>query len=158
MRTETPSNPVSLESLARKHEAGQPSLQNPMIVAASVMVMIAGCIGSAGGLIHEFSRHRPMQWMPPLGIIAAPDLKPLNRFPKPELEIDDGHGDWVVLHSRQQELLNSYGWVDRSNGVVRIPINRALDLIAQKGFRSFDGGRSNAISPVELMQKRPSQR
>jgi hypothetical protein len=34
----------------------------------------------------------------------------------------------------QQTLLGSYGWVDRQQGVVRIPIERAMELVQQKGF------------------------
>jgi len=48
----------------------------------------------------------------------------------PGIEIYD------VLHNlRESEktTLNSYGWVDREAGVVRIPIDRALDLAAQRG-------------------------
>ncbi len=31
----------------------------------------------------------------------------------------------------QRRLLSSYGWVDRKAGVVRIPVDRAMDLVAQ---------------------------
>jgi len=34
----------------------------------------------------------------------------------------------------EDEAMNSYGWVDRKKGIVRIPVDRAMDLIAQKGL------------------------
>ena len=34
------------------------------------------------------------------------------------------------LDADQLELLNSYGWVSEAEGVVHIPIERAMDLIA----------------------------
>ncbi len=34
------------------------------------------------------------------------------------------------LDADQLELLNSYGWVSEAEGVVRIPIERAMDVIA----------------------------
>ena len=34
------------------------------------------------------------------------------------------------LDATQLELLNSYGWVSQSDGVVRIPIERAMKLVA----------------------------
>jgi hypothetical protein len=39
-------------------------------------------------------------------------------------------------HLRQHEdnLLNNYGWVDPKAGVVRVPIDRAMDLVLQKGL------------------------
>lgn len=35
-----------------------------------------------------------------------------------------------ALDADQLETLNSYGWVDERNGVARIPISRAMDLMA----------------------------
>jgi hypothetical protein len=34
------------------------------------------------------------------------------------------------LEARQLEQLASYGWVDQSAGTVRIPVERAMDLLA----------------------------
>lgn len=34
----------------------------------------------------------------------------------------------------QEGQLNSYGWVDQKNGVAHIPIERAMDLIVQRGL------------------------
>ncbi len=31
-------------------------------------------------------------------------------------------------------LMNSYRWVDRANGVVSIPIDRAIQIVAQRGI------------------------
>jgi hypothetical protein len=36
------------------------------------------------------------------------------------------------LVERQRVLLRSYGWVDRAHGVVRIPVNRAVDLMLRQ--------------------------
>jgi hypothetical protein len=30
--------------------------------------------------------------------------------------------------------LSTYGWVDRQNGTARIPIERAMDIIAEQGL------------------------
>ena len=35
---------------------------------------------------------------------------------------------------QQDETLASYGWVDQNGGVVRIPIDRAMELQLQRGF------------------------
>jgi len=84
--------------------------------------------------------------MRPLGIVIAPDEKPLTRLPAPSLELDDGHADYLALRQQQSEKLNSYGWVDRSNGIVRIPIDRAMDLIASRGLPAAP---TNAPRPQE---------
>jgi hypothetical protein len=99
-----------------------------------------------------------MQSMLPLGIINAPNLKPLTRFPQPNLQIDDDHAERIELLSAQNEKLNSYGWVDRSNGIVRIPIERAMNLILQRGLPTRTNGISQTDgSPIQLIQQRPNQ-
>src|SRR5580700_9830606 len=55
-------------------------------------------------------------------------------FPTPRLQADDGNEDLVNLHAREDLLLDHYSWVDQSQGKVRIPIERAMELIAQRGL------------------------
>jgi hypothetical protein len=38
------------------------------------------------------------------------------------------------LRQGEDEKLNSYGWVDQKAGTVRIPIDRAMDLLIEKGL------------------------
>lgn len=47
---------------------------------------------------------------------------------------DDGNQDVADLHAREDLLLSNYSWVDQSKGTVRIPIERAMQLIAQRGL------------------------
>ena len=41
--------------------------------------------------------------------------------------------DMSDLRAREDELLNSYRWVDKDAGIVRIPIDRAMQLIVERG-------------------------
>ena len=38
------------------------------------------------------------------------------------------------MHAREDLLLNNYSWIDRSKGTVRIPIDQAILIIAQRGL------------------------
>jgi hypothetical protein len=38
------------------------------------------------------------------------------------------------LHAKEDLLLDNYSWVDQSQGKVRIPIERAMELIAKQGL------------------------
>lgn len=42
------------------------------------------------------------------------------------------------LHSQEKKLLESYGWTDRDNSVVHIPIERAINLKLERGFPTRD--------------------
>lgn len=55
-------------------------------------------------------------------------------FPTPRLQNDDGNQDLVDLNQREDLLLDHYSWVDQSQGKVRIPIGRAMEIIAQRGL------------------------
>jgi len=55
-------------------------------------------------------------------------------FPTPRLQNDNGDQDLVDLHRREDLLLEHYSWVNESQGKVRIPIQRAMELIAQRGL------------------------
>jgi len=51
----------------------------------------------------------------------------------PMLEIDERTQFHDYLMKQEQEL-NSYGWVDEKSGVAHIPIERAMQLIVQRGL------------------------
>ncbi len=55
-------------------------------------------------------------------------------FPTPRVQTDDGNQDVADLHQREDLLLENYSWVDSSQGKVRIPIERAMELIAERGL------------------------
>jgi hypothetical protein len=60
-------------------------------------------------------------------------------FPTPRLQMDDGNQDTADLHAREDLLLNFYSYVDKGAGTVRIPIDRAMILIAQRGLPVVSG-------------------
>lgn len=55
-------------------------------------------------------------------------------FPEPRLDIDDGNQATADLHAREDLLLNNYSSVPGEAGSIRIPISRAMELIAQRGL------------------------
>jgi hypothetical protein len=57
-----------------------------------------------------------------------------QQFPTPRVQTDDGNQDVADLHAREDLLLNHYTRVDGKPGQVRIPIERAMELIAQRGL------------------------
>jgi len=72
-------------------------------------------------------------------LTSNPELqqKVLNQmtrnFPEPRLDIDDGNQATADLHAREDLLLNHYSSIPGQDGI-RIPIDRAIELIAQRGL------------------------
>src|SRR5438034_10651087 len=57
-----------------------------------------------------------------------------NRLPpEPRLQTQPRE-DLRELRAREDEILTSYGWLDKNAGVVRIPIDRAMQITVQRGL------------------------
>ena len=57
----------------------------------------------------------------------------IQKFPQPRLERNE-RVEIKDFRLKEEQTLNSYGWVDEKAGVVRIPIERAMQLLAQRGL------------------------
>jgi hypothetical protein len=55
--------------------------------------------------------------------------------PEPRLQTNPRE-DLQDLRTQEDRILNSYGWVDKNAGVVRIPIEEAMKLTVQRGLPS----------------------
>ena len=73
----------------------------------------------------------------------------IQRFPEPRLEDNERTELGGFRYSEEQEL-NSYGWADKSAGVAHIPIEQAMQLIAQKGLPTTPQSGIAPFSPVNL--------
>ena len=59
--------------------------------------------------------------------------------PAPNLQ-NQPFKDVYLLRKGEAEKLDSYGWVDKEGGVARIPIDRAMEVLMQRGLPSRAGG------------------
>jgi hypothetical protein len=41
-----------------------------------------------------------------------------------------------AIRAAEDQVLNGYAWMDPEKGVVRIPIDRAIDLLSERGLPS----------------------
>lgn len=55
-------------------------------------------------------------------------------LPKPALRAEDVNDDIAGLHAREDLMLDNYTWANRDQAKVRIPIHRAMVLVAQRGL------------------------
>ena len=65
-----------------------------------------------------------------------------SRVPPGPRLLDNEMKDVKAFREEQRAILNTYGWVDKDRGVVRVPIERALELVAREGLptRAKTGG------------------
>ncbi len=58
---------------------------------------------------------------------------PQTAFPNPKLE-EDERTQLNGIRTAEEKTLYSYGWINEQQGIVRIPIERAMDLLVQRGL------------------------
>ena len=67
------------------------------------------------------------------GRVGHPPDKGLAEFPRPQLQADPPKELRAYLATKAKEL-STYGWIDEHSGIVRIPIDRAIDLTVSRGL------------------------
>jgi hypothetical protein len=80
--------------------------------------------------IFQFLAHHPVVITPanPLAETTQQQVPPEPRIEEhPAVELNE-------LHSREDNILSTYGWIDKKSGVVRIPIDRAMELQLERGL------------------------
>jgi hypothetical protein len=59
-----------------------------------------------------------------------------NRLPpEPRLQTNPRQ-DLIDMRAKEEAILETYGWVDKAAGVVRIPITEAMKLTVERGLPS----------------------
>ena len=119
------------------------------LTALGIFVVVTAilCVGIGKVINSEISKaDGPVtKWNHPVdprrlgNLASSPELqqefgKLAQRFPTPRLQTDDGYQEIADMHAKEDLLLENYSYVDQSKGTVRIPIERAMELIAQRGL------------------------
>jgi len=97
-------------------------------ILAATMVAAYGAITVMSRHLEENARRadeNAARQSPPASVAATQPYFPAPREqPNPLVDLQ-------ALRASEEAELNSYGWIDKSTGVVRIPIDRAIDLLTQ---------------------------
>ena len=107
----------------------------------TIVVGIVICVVVLKGLFGVLDRREKAAQPPvnPLVTNVPEDTRhiapgyPQSAFPNPKLE-EDERGQLNGIRLTEDQMLDSYGWVDEKAGTVHIPIERAMDLLVQRGL------------------------
>jgi hypothetical protein len=78
-------------------------------------------------------------------------------FPKPVLEYSE-QTQFTAEVEKQDQALESYDWIDQKNGVVRIPIERAMDVLVQRGLPVLPQGEAARAATKTETKRKPGQK
>jgi hypothetical protein len=149
-------------NLAGKVDSEHPGYETTDVNAGGVVVFLSGLVGfliiffffcyGMGRVINNLWEKMDgpaTKWTIASGAVPAGKGKDLesnpeirqkelqqvtSTFPDPRLDIDDGNQATADLHAREDLLLEHTSTVDGMPGTIRIPIEHAMELIAQRGL------------------------
>jgi hypothetical protein len=154
MSTHNPHKPEKIDA-AKGYEASDVRVSGVVVflVALTIFAVVTGLLAYGVGKVLDARMNKedgpPSRWakqvdVRPLGNMPSnPEMQSklsemTQSFPTPRLQTDDGNQDVADLHAREDLLLDNYSWLGQSQGEaqgkVRIPIERAMELIAQRGL------------------------
>ena len=111
-----------------------------LLTGLGLLVTVAIISGIVWGMFTFLLAHPRADVSPsPLVTQRVPSSAPLLDSPAATADIQEAL-------RRANETLSTYGWVDRQHGIVRMPIDRAIDLLTQRPLPARPAGQAGATS------------
>jgi len=133
-----------------RYEPKDISVRGVLWFAVGLLISAVIIHFALGWLYAAFEHHYPSPDSPSRIAFGAKMIAP-----QPQLQIDPG-ADLEKFRAEEDAKLNSYGWVDREREVIRIPIQRAMELIAQRGLPVRGPGTQNSSgkTPIDMQREK----
>ena len=120
----------------RGHEESDASI-GPIVLTGVGLAVALAVVGLIVYGIYWYLAGHPLS-VPRPNPMAETDQQQFPAAPRleehPAIEVHE-------LHSQEDKILSTYGWTDKSKGIVRVPIDRALELQLERGFPTGPGGK-----------------
>lgn len=118
-----------VESPARGHETSDANVRAVVKFAVGLFLSIVASLVIVWVTFNYFVRHQE------LGPPASP-FENTRKLPPPGVPVLEAKPAEEYKHyfERQKEQLSTYGWVNQKDGIVHMPIDRAMDLLVQRGL------------------------
>lgn len=108
------------------YETSRVDLRIPLGTGAMAVILLALSLAIVFLFYH-------FVWKSSAGAPAYPFSRPAAVTPAPRL-LANPKAELHALRTLNRDRLHSYGWINRKKGIVRIPIERAMQIIAKHGF------------------------
>ena len=136
-----PIEPDNNPAVAHEHTDADAHAITQFAIALTFFLIVSQLV--LWWLFSSFSK-REQELSPPVPAIVKTQAP--REPPEPRLQANP-RLDMRKMLEEDNEVLTHYGWVDPDHGIVRIPIDRALAITAQKGLPQF--------KPAEVKPKTP---
>ena len=117
------------ENSTRRHETTDADIGKIVRFGVGLFLTVVVSLWAMRALFDYFVERQQ------LGPPASPfeDTRKLPPADLPRLQVAQPQ-DLEHHQKTQEEMLNEYGWVDPKAGLVRIPIEKAMDLLVERGL------------------------
>lgn len=133
--TDAPYSPEGQQQPPGHHESYAVDIRPLALFGVGLAALVVVSLSLMAWLFGYFSARQAE-------VTPLPFLAERQPPPAPRLQVDPP-ADLRKLRAAEDAVLHSYGWVDREAGIVRIPIERAVELLAERGLPA----RSEATDP-----------
>jgi heterodisulfide reductase subunit A-like polyferredoxin len=111
----------------RGHETSDADVRQIVLIGGGLALTLAAVGLAVYGIFQYLSAHPVSIQSNPMAVYDS-QIPPQPRIQEhPAVQIQQ-------LHAYEDQALSTYGWVDKKEGIVRIPIDRAMELQLQRGF------------------------
>jgi hypothetical protein len=100
-----------------------------ILTGASVLIVVWAIVGLLFFYFSYLSHYRAEVSPPTIPYEEGTQKLP----PEPRIQASPT-ADLQTLRARENGILTHYRWIDQSKGIVAIPIDRAIELVAQRGI------------------------
>jgi hypothetical protein len=111
------------------HETRDATVRYILYFGAAMAVAVIAAFLVSWGLLRFLENYQslgsPASPLAKGRVLPPPGLPQLQAHPNQDLQKYLAH---------EKEILDTYGWVDKKNGLVRIPIQRAMNILLQNGL------------------------
>src|SRR5262245_32939356 len=128
-----------------------PSVVMFLVALAAAVVVVALL---TRGLLRYFDARKAQKAPPPSPLATEARLPPEPRLQGAPGSVSSPAEDIRQFREREDQMLNSYGWIDQQRGIIRIPIEQAKKMIEQKGLPATPPSASRGAAAPGAENKR----
>jgi len=126
MEGHLPQNSLSNSSVG--HEERDADIRPIVLTGLGLALAVAVVCLLIYGIFRYLATHPATSVQPNPMAVYDSQIPPAPRIEEhPAIELQQ-------LRAQEEQTLSTYGWIDKNKGVVRIPVDRAMELQIERGF------------------------
>lgn len=110
------------------HELSDLSPRNISIFGVGLTVLVILALLAGYAMMSWLRASAARRAEPPSALVFVPDP-----VAGPKLETRTGRA-LAAMRAQEESRLRSYGWIDQEKGIVHIPIERAMEILVERGL------------------------